>query len=222
MALGVAVAASGCGQAAAGHIGAAACTEVVHNELRDVAVRVYDEAARGAHLVKSDRRRQRGRALAAAVARDDVAATNAALSPLLRAQVQRVVITRGRRVLADVGSGAALAPARGVIRDRAGAPVGRFTLSVGSDSGLAHLIRGLTGAQVVMSVGGHSVATTTASTHAPPAGFAASTFDGTAFPTGQLRISVLSPSPGRTLCGPTRAATVANTIGAIGQRLFRH
>ena len=221
MALGVAVAASGCGEQAAGQIGSATCREVVHNELRDVAVRVYDEAARGPNLVNSQRRLERSRALAAAVAHDDPAATNVALLPLLRAQVQRVVITHGRRVLADVGSGAALAPVRGVIRDRAGAPVGRFTLSVGADSGIAHLIRAITGAHVVMSVGGHSVATTIASTRARPAGLTASSFDGTAFPAGQLHIAVLSPSPSHTLCGPTRAATVANTIGAIGERLFR-
>jgi hypothetical protein len=220
-AIGVAVAASGCGEQPAGRIGAAACTQTVHNELRSVAVRVYGEAARGPNLVNSERRLERSRALAAAVAHDDAAATNAALRPLLRAQIQRVVITHGRRVLADVSSGAALAPANGVIRDRAGAPVGRYTLSVGADSGIAHLIRALTGAEVVMSTGGHSVATTVASAHAPPAGFAVSTFDGTAFPAGALRVAVLSPTPSRTLCGPTRAATVANTIGAIGERLFR-
>jgi hypothetical protein len=221
MALGVAVAASGCAEQAAGHIGAAACTEAVHNELRDVAVRVYDEAARGPNVVNSQARLEHSRVLAAAVARDDVAATNDALRPLLRAQIQRVVITHGRRVLADVGSGAALAPVHGVIRDRAGAPVGRYTLSVGADSGIAHLIRALTGAEVVMSTGGHFVATTVASAHTPHAGFAVSSFGGTAFPAGALRVSVLSPPPSRGLCGPTRAATVANTIGAIGERLFR-
>lgn len=217
-----AVAASAAGQA---------CAQTVQNELRDVAQRVYDQAARGANFASAERRLAASNALAAAVARDDTAATKTALRPLLRAQIQRIAITRGPRLLANLGSGAALAPVRGVLRDAGGAPVGRYTFSVGNDVGIARLIHALTGTQVVMRAGGRRVATTLAaagrslpgSGTATVAGarYAVSSFSGTAFPTGSLRVSLLSRPASGALCGATRTATVANTIGAVGERLFR-
>jgi hypothetical protein len=230
-ALGLVVA--GCGGAAEAdpHAAGQTCAQTVQNELRDVALRVYDQPMRGANAVSSERRLARSRALAAAVARDHAAATRAALYPLLRAQIQRIVITRGRRVLADLGTGAALAPVHGVIRDAAGAPVGRYTFSVGRDSAIASLIHALTGAQVVMRAGGHRVVTTLAAARKPlprsgtatvgGVSYAVSSFRATAFPTGSLRVWVLSPPANGALCGTTHAATVANTIGAVGERLFR-
>jgi hypothetical protein len=224
---------AGCGGAAEAdpHAAGQTCAQTVQNELRDVALRVYDQPVGGANVASSERRLARSSALAAAVARGDAAATRAALRPLLRAQIQRVVITRGRRVLADLGTGAALAPVHGVIRAASGAPVGRYTFSVGEDSGIARLIRALTGAQVVMRAGGHRVATTLAAARKslPTSGtatvggvsYAVSSFRAAAFPTGSLRVWVLSPPATGALCGATHAATVANTIGAVGQRLFR-
>jgi hypothetical protein len=207
------------------------CAQAVHNELRDVALRVYDQAARGVNVATSEGRLARSRALAAAVARDDPAATRAALRPLLRAQIRRIVITRGPRVLADLGTGAALAPMHGVLRDAAGAPVGRYTFAVGEDSGIARLVHALTGAQVVMRAGGHRVATTLAAARGPlptsgtatldGVSYAVSSFRATAFPTGSLRVWVLTPPASGALCGATHAATVADTIGAVGERLFR-
>ncbi|MEN3281709.1 MAG: hypothetical protein V7607_2849 [Solirubrobacteraceae bacterium] len=206
------------------------CAQTVQGELRDVALRVYDQAARGVNVASSERRLAASSALATAVARGDAAATRAALRPLLRAQIQRIVVTRGSRVLADLGTGAAVAPVNGVLRDAAGAPVGRYTLSVGNDAGIASLIHAITGAQVVMRAGGHRVATTVAAAHGPlPASgaatvggarYAVSSFAGTAFPTGSLQVWLLSPPASGALCGATRAATVANTIGAVGERLF--
>jgi hypothetical protein len=216
--------------AAAGAAGPT-CAQTVQNELGDVALRVYDQAARGVNIASSEGRLARSSALAAAVARDDAAATRAALRPLLRAQIQRIAITRGRRVLAELGTGATLAPVHGVIRAASGAPVGRYTFSVGEDSGIARLVHALTGAQVVMRAGGHRVATTLAAARGPlpmsgtttvdGVSYAVSSFRATAFPTGSLRVWVLSPPASGALCGTTHAATVVNTIGAVGERLFR-
>jgi hypothetical protein len=149
---------------------------------------------------------------------------------LLKSQIQRIVVTRGARVLADVGTGAALAPVHGVIRNGSGATVGRYTMSVGRDSGIARLIHALTGAQVVMRAAGRPVVSTLpAAGHALPAARTAgvagarssiSSFDGAAFPSGRLRVSLLFGPVDPGLCGATRAATVANTIGGIGERLL--
>jgi hypothetical protein len=151
------------------------------------------------------------------VARGDAPATRAALRPLLRAQIHRIVVTRGSRVLADLGTGAALAPVHGVVRDAAGAPVGRYTFSVGNDAGIAGLIHALTGAEVVVRAGGHRVAATST---VSGKGQAVSTFSAAAFPTGSLQVSLLGPPANAALCAATSSATVANTIGAVGERLF--
>jgi hypothetical protein len=136
------------------------CAQAVESELRDVALRVYDQAASGGNVASSEQRLARSSALATAVAHGDAAATREALRPLLRAQIQRIVVTRGSSVLADLGTGAALAPVHGVLRDAAGAPVGRYTFSVGDDAGIGGLIHALTGAEVVMRAGGRRVAAT--------------------------------------------------------------
>jgi hypothetical protein len=233
---------AGCGSAAArgaapaGALPVAAtgprqtCPQTVQNVLRDVAMRTYDQAASGPNVSSATRRLARSGALAAAVARDDPPATTRALRPLLKDQIERIVVTRGRRVLADLGTGAGLAPAHGVIRDAAGAPVGRYTLSVGRDAGIARLIRALTGAQVVMRAGGHRVATTlrAARKRLPPAGtatvagvrYSISSFRGTAFPADALQVWLLGRSPNRAVCGATPAATVANAIGDVANRLL--
>jgi hypothetical protein len=140
--------------------------------------------------------------MARAVGRGDAGATRAALRPLLRADIHRIVVLRGHRVLASFGGAGALGPARGVIRDPAGAPVGRFVLASGTEGGVAGVIRSVTGAQVVVGGG---------------AG-AARSIAAEAFPSGPLRIALRFPAPAR--CGPTPAATVADTIGAVGERLF--
>jgi hypothetical protein len=194
------------------------CAQTVQDELREVALRVYDQAVGGGNVATSERRLASSTALATAVAHGDAPATQAALRPLLRAQIQRIVVRRGSRVLADLGTGAALAPVHGVLRDAAGAPVGRYTLSVGNDAGIGGLIHALTGAEVVMRAGGHRVA---AAAGGGGEGYTVSSFGATAFPTGSLRVSLYSPPASGALCGATRAATVANTIGAVGQRLFR-
>jgi hypothetical protein len=194
------------------------CARTVQNELRDVALRVYDQAVGGDNVASSEQRLAGSSALATAVAHGDAPATQAALRPLLRAQIQRIVVTRSSRVLADLGTGAALAPVHGVLRDAAGASVGRYTFSVGLDAGIAGLIHALTGAEVVMRAGGHRVAATATD---GGKGYAVSTFSATAFPTGSLQVSLLSPPVRGALCGATRSATVANTIGAVGERLYR-
>jgi hypothetical protein len=231
---------TGCGSAATGSdpsgalaVAAGApgrtCTDTVQSVLRDVAVRTYDQAAGGVNLSSSTRRLARSRALAAAVARDDPAATTAALRPLLKTQIKRIVVRRGGRVLADVGTGAALAPVHGAIRDAAGATVGDYTMSVGADAGIAGVIHALTGAEVVMRANGHRVAGTVAAAGRvlPATGtatvggrkYSISSFRGTAFPGGPLQVWLLSRGADPALCGATSAATVANTIGAVGERL---
>jgi hypothetical protein len=148
----------------------------------------------------------------------------------MRSQIKRIVITRGNQTLVSRGRVAALGPVSGAITDSAGAPVGRFTLSTSKVSGVASLVHSLTGAQVVVVGGGRELATTLhPPTVAPPASglvaadgkdYSVSSLAATAFPAGPLRISLLSPAADSAWCGPTAAATKANTLGAVAKRVY--
>ena len=95
------------------------CTQTATRELAKIADGIYGEAAHGADVTSAVARVERSTALATAVGRGDAAATRAALRPLLRADIHRIVVLRGRRALASFGGPGALGPARGVIRDAA-------------------------------------------------------------------------------------------------------
>jgi hypothetical protein len=184
--------------------GRAACAATVDATLRAVAARVYAQAASGANVVSAQRRLARSGGLARAVESGDAAATRAALRPLLRSQVHRIVVTRGGRVLARFGGAPALAPVRGVIRDAARRPIGRYMLAVADDAALAGIVRAITGAPVrILGVRRPT----------PPGAIAS--LAANAFPSGALRLWLLEP-PAAT-CGATRSATVV----AIAERLYR-
>jgi hypothetical protein len=138
------------------------------------------------------------------VARGDAAATRAALRPLKKNQMRRIVITRGVHVLVDDGRTRALAPVRGVVRDAAGRPVGRYVVAVNSEAGIAGVIRSVTGARVAVGARAHA-----------PVSVAA-----TAWPAGTLRIGLWPAAPAATTCGPTAADTRAAVLRQAGERLF--
>ena len=209
---------------------APSCAATIGTTLRDVAQRVAGQAARGRTVSGAAARIARSMRLGDAVASNDPAAVTAALRPLLRSQIKRIVITRGNQTLVSVGHVAALGPVTGAITDRAGAAVGRFTLSTSTVGGVASLVHSLTGAQVVIVGSGRELATTLhPPTVAPPASglvsangknYSVASLAATAFPAGPLRISLLSPAADSAWCGPTPAATEANALGAVAKRVY--
>jgi hypothetical protein len=188
--------------------GGSSCAPTVDAALRGVAMRIYEQAAAGPNVVSATRRLARSPALARAVERGDAAQTRAALRPLLRSQIHRVVVTRGRRVLASLGTSRALAPVRGVVRDAGGRPVGRYTMAIGDDAAVVGLIRALTGTEVRILP---------ANREAP--GPATASFAATAFPSGAVRVWLIGGAA--PACGSTPAQTTNATIGAIATRLYR-
>src|ERR1700760_4656940 len=76
------------------------CQATVASTLRGIAQRVYHQAATGRVVSGSKANVERSTALAAAVAQEDPAAVRAALKPLLRASIKRIVISSDGRVLA--------------------------------------------------------------------------------------------------------------------------
>jgi hypothetical protein len=204
----VVAALAGCGAIPSGRVAAPSCATTVDATLRNVAMRVYAQAAAGPNVVSATRRLERSSTLARAVAHGSGTATRAALRPLLRSQIHRIVVTRGGRVLASFGNGPALAPVRGVIRDPAGRPVGRYTLAVGDEKAIVGIVHALTGAQVSVL----------AASDPAPAGATAS-FAATAFPSGARRIWLQGGAG--VSCAATPAQTAAATIGAVATRLYR-
>ena len=207
----VVAALTGCGEVVAtgGHGGTSSCAPTVDATLRGVAMRIYAQAAGGPNVVSATRRLARSPALARAIERGDAARTRAALRPLLRSQIHRIVVTRGRRVLASVGTGPPLlAPVRGVIRDAGGRTVGRYTLAVGDQAAITGIIRALTGAEVrLLPAGDRAPASATAS------------FAATAFPATPERLWLVGGAA--PACASTPARTAAATIGAVATRLYR-
>jgi hypothetical protein len=201
------------------------CAAVTARTLGGVAVRIHDLAASGRNASMARRLLARSPALAAAIRRDDPAATRAAIAPLLRRQLARITITRAGRLLANAGSAPALAPTRGVL----GAAT--YTASVMTDTELVRLVHSFTGAQVEMRAGGRRVAGTLGAAPAvlPAAGtvrvrgvrYATFSFTGRSFGDGPLVTSLLVPAAGLQTCGATPRATVIATIGRLGERLLR-
>jgi hypothetical protein len=194
------------------------CPATVARTLTGVASRAYQESAAGRVISASQVKLERSAALSLAVSRQDPAAVRAALRPLMRASIKRIVVTSSSgRVLANVGHGAALAPVHGTIAGPGGTPVGSFALSDTTASGFAKLVHGLTGAGVVMRSGGRMIAADR------PHGATArtTTLNATAFPSAPVAIELRTPAAPAGLCGPTDAATAANTLGEVGRRLYR-
>jgi len=183
-----------------------ACPVVVDGELQAIAQRIYAQAAGGRNVAAVRRRLSHASALAAAVYAGDPAATLAALHPLLKHQVRRLIVTRGVHVLADLGRAPALAPVRGEILDRAGHPVGRYVVAVAGDTAIADIIRTITGATVDVAPGVDDPITVRA----------------TAWPAGPLTIG-LRPTAAASSggdCGATAAATRANVVRDAALRLY--
>jgi hypothetical protein len=91
-----------------------------------------------------------------------------------------------------------------------GVPVGTFRLSVFDDVGLAEILHGLTGAQVVVRAGDRPVASTFTAVSARRR-YTVSRLQGTAYPTGPLSISLYTSGA---TCGP-------NAVATVGERLYR-
>jgi hypothetical protein len=210
--------------------GPAVCREAVATALGQVARRIYAEAQSGPNAVAYARMVAGSRPLLAAVARGDAAATRAALLPVLARQVVHVRVTRGQTVLADVGKPDALAPVAGELRDSSGRVVGAYTLAVQDDRAYVQVLHGISGAEVLLRSGGRQILGTLplgTAVSIPARGelsyggrlYEALSFEATAFPSGPLQIAVLVAPPQPGACSGSRAATIADTLGAVGRRI---
>jgi hypothetical protein len=205
----------------------ASCAATVASTLGTVAARVYHEAATGGIVAQAMHRLQSSSALKRAVNSANAAAAAAALQELTLGQIVRVQILRGGRVLAQAGSGLAIAPARGSIPGTSAT----FVLSTQSDHSYLQVVHQVTGAQVMLFAGARRLAGTIGGL--PPAGppaegpvtvagqsFQTTTLTGATYPSGQLHIVLLAPTAAIS-CPGSAAQTRVETLGHVGERIYQ-
>jgi hypothetical protein len=203
------------------------CAATVTHTLGTVAGRVYHEAVGGGIVAQAVHRLQSSSALKSAVNSGSAAATGGALRELTLGQIARVEVLRGGRVLAQAGSGLAIAPARGSIPGTSGT----FVLSTQPDHSYLQVVHQVTGAQVVLLSGARRLAGTIGGL--PPSGlpaegpvtigghsFQTTTLTGAVYPSGTLHIVLLAPTAGVS-CPGDAAQTRVETLGHVGERIYR-
>ena len=204
-----------------------ACSATVASTLGTVAGRVYHEAATGGDVAQAVHRVQNSSALASAVNNGNSAGAGAALRELMLGQIVRVQVLRGGRVLAQAGSGVAIAPVRGSIPGTSAT----FVLSTQSDHSYLQVVHQVTGAQVLLlsgvrrlagTIGGPPPASLPAEGPVTFAGqsFQTTTLPGAVYPTGALHI-VLLVGTASLSCPGAAAQTRVETLGHVGERIYQ-
>jgi hypothetical protein len=205
----------------------ASCAATVAGTLGTVAARVYHEAATGGIVAQAVHRLQNSSALKSAVSSGNASAAGAALRELTLGQIVRVEILRGGRVLAQTGSGVAIAPARGSIPGTSAT----FVLSTQSARSYLQVVHQVTGAQLLLLSGAHRLAGTIGGplpASLPSAGpltvagqsFQTTTLTGAAYPSGALHIVLLAPTASIS-CPGSPAQTRVETLGHVGERIYQ-
>jgi hypothetical protein len=176
------------------------------NAIGGVAERIYGAEAHSAAVTASINAIAAYRPLVDAVTRNDPRATRAAVTALLNnhTHIVRLRVTRGSRLLSDVGGPDIIAPSAGVLRDASGATIGQFVMSLQDDLGFRLLTRRFTATHVVLRIGDRVIqgAVAGAPSRLPDAGAVAIrgvryrlfSFNAQAFPSGPLRVTLLSPA----------------------------
>jgi hypothetical protein len=205
----------------------ASCATAVASTLGTVAARVYHEAATGGDVEQAVHRVQSSTALAEAIDSGNASAANSALQSLRAGQIVRIEVLRGGRIFAQAGTGAAIAPVHGSISGTSA----NFILSTQPDHAYLQVVHQVTGAQVLLLAGDHPLAGTIAGslpTGSPAAGpltlagqsYQSFTLSGAVYPSGPLRIVLLTPSSAIT-CPGSPAQTRVETLGHVGERIYQ-
>jgi hypothetical protein len=167
-----------------------------------VGERIYEEEAHSPYVAATVRHMENTAAFRSAVAAHDVAATRKAIIGFFAAHINvvRVRVIVNGKLLYDLGGPHVLAPVHGTLRE-AGKVVGQFLTAIQDDAGYLRLAHLFTGAQVLMRTSSGQVEGTLSPgpSSVPDRGtvsykghtYQAFSFTGTAFPSGELRISLL-------------------------------
>jgi hypothetical protein len=182
--------------------------ELLAQTVGAVAAQIYAGEIASSETFKDRHQVERYAPLLWAVADDQPAATQTAVTSLVysHTHIVRLRVTRGPTLLADVGGPYILAPLAGILRLH-GRTVGHYVLSVQDDVGYVKIESHFIGAPLVLRAGPKNVPVpgqlAPGPVNIPEHGpvtyrhvvYQAYSFKASAFPSGPLRISVLMPVP---------------------------
>jgi hypothetical protein len=190
---------TGCGRAA---------PEVLAQTIGAVAAQIYAGEVASSETIKDRRQVENYAPLLRALAKDDRAGVKTAVTSLVysHTHIVRLRVIRGSTVLADVGGPYILAPLTGTLRLHR-RTIGHYVLSVQDDVGYVKIETRFIGAPLVLRTGSSSRNVPVEGLVAPGparipehgpvtyrhAAYQAYSFEGSAFPSGPLRISLLVP-----------------------------
>lgn len=207
------------------------CQGTVVGTVRTVAQRVYEEIAQGDITGYAVDRLAESAELIRAVEHGDRKSVMDLLHELDDGQFVNVkVIHKGHVLAAIQRSEAALAPVEKLLKNAKGRTVGKFILSAEGDLGYSGIVKTLTGAHMVMKVGGEQVL---GPTELSPAGHGLVSDSGStyrplamklgAYPSGSLDATLLVPSDLLKLCAGRELSTPAaraETFGYVARRIY--
>jgi hypothetical protein len=216
---------TGCGAASAATLASVQTT---------VAKRIYRDELTGTETLLDASRVRAFAPLIEALrpASPDPAAVRAAVHALVYKphwHIVRLRVTRGARVLADVGGPNVIAPVAGTLRSR-GRTVGHYVLSVQDDLGYVKLVTRFIGAPVDLYRHGALVMGTLPAVasarsdgtrlDAGGRSYLVSNIAAEAFPSGALQVSLLAPSaPSTASCAALRIAAWGSVARHVEARL---
>ncbi len=209
----------------------AAGPEVLARTAGTVAARIYagETASSETH---ADQREVEGYApLLSAVANGEAAGVKAAVTSLVYSgtHIVRLRVTKGAKLLADVGGPYILAPVGGTLRF-AGHTIAHYVLSVQDDLGYVKLETRYIGAPLILRSGSRQIPVEGQLTPGPASipqhgpvtyrhgSYQAFSFNASAYPSGPLRISLLMPLAGA-LTSTSCAAIKSAELGLVAQRV---
>jgi hypothetical protein len=199
-----------------------------------VATRIYAGERSGSETRSDQRQVERYAPLLSAVAAGGREAIRAAVTTLVysHTHIVRLRVTRGARVLADVGGPYILAPVGGTLRLH-GHAIAHYVLSVQDDLGYIKLVTRFLAVPLVLRAGSRQVpiegqlapAPAGIPAHGPVSyrgrSFQAFSFSARAFPAGPLRVSLLVPVPrglAALSCARIRSAELGHAAELISRR----
>jgi hypothetical protein len=222
---------SGCGSTLKSTPAAAmSCPQTVLATLGHVVARVYHEGVSSERTATARLLIARSAALREAVERADAGAARTAAQALIAGgHMTNLRVVRGSQTLADVG-GPALAPLRGTILGRGGAPIGSYVTSVWSDSGFIAESDGIGEGLIALREHAHSVGgSLPLPTRTLPAQGSLyrheliqyASFPAKAYPSGSLRVYLFkSVRSTHAFCGATSEDTVVNTLSRVARLIY--
>jgi hypothetical protein len=208
------------------------CPAVVLTTLGRVLQRIYDEGVSSEEVLAARDLIKRNAMLhEAAEAGDPATAQTAAAHLLATKHMTDLLVVRNGRVLVDAGE-PAMAPLQGKLTDAHGTVIGSYLTSLFSDHTFVSEAKGITQGQVSVRAGGEVRAGNAALGDRELHGVGELTSGGVhyeyiafpvqAFPSGTASVEVFRTRHSlRPLCGPTREATVAQTLRGVAMLIYK-